>query len=251
MVNLLIRTYVVSNLYHSLFDVPNKIPNDKVTIYVHNDNPEQKLEFIEIIQKFKQQFPNYQLVSIQEDINQHMFMSYFNSIPFIDLNNYWTMLLDDDDQLEQFDDDVWQFLSNQKSKCICIQFKEKSHWENALLGAVRPKICWCQYHRIFPTEILKQVYEYRDVLQSLLIKNNRSTKFSTFEDKLMLNIVETITKISTIKYDKILLNYFRYNHTYNSYVSVNSDYNSGTLEVSQIIDNIIQDLKNIMYEKLL
>ena len=47
--NLLIRTFVISNLYLSLFDIPNKISSSFVELYVHNDNPDAKEEFIQVI----------------------------------------------------------------------------------------------------------------------------------------------------------------------------------------------------------
>jgi transposase-like protein len=95
--NLLIRTYTLENLYTSLFDIPNKISYEFVELYIHNDNPERNLDFDIIIDEFQTKYPNYIIHKIYEKENQHMFMSFLNSIPYLNTNNTWTMLLDDDD----------------------------------------------------------------------------------------------------------------------------------------------------------
>lgn len=86
--NVLIRTYLVQNLYTSLFDIPNKIDYNNVEILIHNDNPESVKEFNIIVKKFKSKYPNYLFNVIQEDVNQHMFMSYMNSIEYLNADNY-------------------------------------------------------------------------------------------------------------------------------------------------------------------
>jgi len=62
--NLIIRTYVVENLYTSLFDVPNKIKSDNVELFVHNDNPDAVNEFNSIISEFIEKFPSYKITTI-------------------------------------------------------------------------------------------------------------------------------------------------------------------------------------------
>lgn len=241
--NLLIRTYIINNLYTSLYDIPNKIPFNKVHIYVHNDNPKLKQECENIIQEFRQKYANYKVTIIQENINQQMFMSCINSIPHLDKTNEYTMVLDDDDSLCLFTNDVFAFLEEYKDKNVCIEYKQNKCYKFLLTASPYIIETWREYHRIYSTEALFSFYEYKDVIINLLLKYNGSTKFTTYEDKLMLDLIKIFVQIEDIKLNKVLLNYNVYPHSYNDYNAIHFSYSNITKNL-QIIKKIISDLKN-------
>lgn len=238
--NLLIRTYLVENLYTSLFDLPNKIKSENVEIYIHNDNPDSIDRFKEIVNEFQNKYPNYIIHTIQEEENQHMFVSYLNSIKYFNSDNYWSMILDDDDTFCKIEDDFLHFLNQHKDNNECIKYKIFEVREDV------KKSCFYLFHRIYPTVILKEVIKHEEIILELLTKYNKSTKFHTFEDKLMLCISETITKVNTILYEKEIVNYNIYPHSVNNYSSVYSTNLKtiiGNSKNMSIINNIIKELK--------
>ena len=237
--NLLIRTYIVENLHTSLFSLPNVFSSDDVDIYVHNDNP-IVIDFNRIIEKFQLQYPDYNININQEKENQDMFMSYLNSIEFIDENNYWTMLLDDDDTI--CNRDILDFLESNKGENVCVQYAIYNIFKGAKQST------FFHWHRIYPTNQLKKIFENKDVIVRALLKHNKSTKFNKLEDELMFNVIQTLLSLKTIVYKKETVNHNLYTHEVNGYKSENL-YNSlddlkYILGLQKIITNIVCDIKN-------
>jgi len=249
-INLIIRTYKVDNLRLSLFKLPFSIQPNEVDIVVHNDNPNSYEELNKLLDEFFKLYPNYNIKVLQEEENQQMFMSYLKSIKYINPTNKWTMLLDDDDTLNSFDDETWSLLDTYYDQSTCIKYRMN---KCRLKGLVQVPIeldgyksAWYKWHRIYPTWALLKVLGKKTIIEKLLNKFNGTTKFAMCEDKLMNNLVETLTGISYTKLEKELINYSIYPHQINGY----SDYatNGDTLEVeraNKVIDNIINYIKSM------
>ena len=203
--NLLIRTFVISNLYRSLFDIPNKLKSDLVELYIHNDNPNAKEEFIKVIEEFTNKYPDYTIHTIQEEENQQMFMSQFNMIPYYNEDNEWTMLLDDDDQLhEDFEQNVHLIFSNPHD--VCLQYKCKIVSNSRIANGIY------QWHRIYPTEMLKEFYTHKDEVVQYLIEATGSTKLSYWEDEIFCRLCGIFTGVLTKLFDHYVIYFNKYDH---------------------------------------
>lgn len=234
-INLLIRTYVVNNLYISLFDIPNKINSDNVEIYIHNDNPNNISLFNTIIKDFQLKYPDYKLNVIQESENQDMFMSYLNSMNYLNSNNLWSMLLDDDDTLCDFNKiGIFDFLENIDN--VCVKYK---------IYTIKDSIVDSNYfswHRLYPTKILKKIYKHKQLIVKALLIHNKSIKFNKLEDELMYRIIQLINPIKTITFKKELVNYSLYYHNVNGYESGNKNLML-TLKNKNIIRKVLYEIK--------
>lgn len=232
-INLLIRTYVVENLFTSLFSIPKVIDSENVHIYVHNDNPEV-CRFNEIIKEFCLKYPDYSVIVIQEKENQDMFMSYINSIAYLEENNYWTMMLDDDDTI---------------CKCDIVDFLTKNQKKASIKYAIfeifngTKRSTFFEWHRIYPTKELKKIFENRDVIVTALLIYNKTTKFNKLEDELMYHIAKCLLSIDTIEYKQEVVNHNLYTHEINGYKSedlyTTIDDLKKTINLRETIKNII------------
>lgn len=211
--NLIIRTYVVDNLYTSLFDVPNKIKSDNVELFVHNDNPDVVNEFNSIISEFIEKFPSYKITTIQETENQQMFISFFNTIPYLNDANIWTMLLDDDDTLQEFTEEIietlFKFPLTYQVVYQCLNFDHTT-------GNVKTMP---YLHCINPTHVLKYLYTYLNQIKELLIKFTGNTKFSTSEDYLIRDLVRKAGQLERYYFRIPLITHNFYDHNINGYCS--------------------------------
>lgn len=243
--NLLIRTYIVENLYTSLFDIPNHIDSNNIEIYIHNDNPNMCEQFITIIKEFRIKYPNYVVHTIQEQENQDMFMSYINSIEYFNEENYWTMLLDDDDTL--CDSDIIEYLSKQVGSDVCIKYKIYNVINNSKY------LSHFLWHRIYPTKFLKKMFEYKYLIVDLLLKYNNSIKFNRLEDKLLCDIMNVFFNLEIIIFDTPLVNYNIYDHNINGYerntnINIFNIFNNHKryINTKRIINSIICDIKQYL-----
>lgn len=242
-INLLIRTFVISNLYLSLFDVPNKLSSEFVELYIHNDNPEAKQEFIKIIEEFKKLYPDYAIHTVQEDENKQMFMSQFEMILYYNEDNKWTMLLDDDDQLyEDFQSLVPLIFDNPSN--VCLKYKCKIVSKQVTANG------WYQWHRIYPTNVLKLFYTYKDQVIAYLIRSIDSTKLSYWEDEIFCRLCGLFTGVMTKLFHHNAIVFNRYDH--------NAGYPLGYPKTTWMMPkvmllrhNLLNNLLNIQYEKIL
>lgn len=234
--NLILRTYEVQNLYYSLFDIPNKIESDKIECYVHNDNPKQAVLFDLILQEFQTQFPEYKVIKIQEEENQHMFMSSLNTIPYLNDRNNWTMILDDDDRLLKFDQHTFD----------CINKYSLNHQlaYNYQFNEYETKYYSEYSHCITPTKSLKKLYKYKPEIKNLLIKHVGTTKFSYCEDFLLRRLVKILDNLYNKNINKVLIVHNSYPHECNNYKSGNNHNGKFYLQGFGYIYNIIQEFKN-------
>lgn len=204
--NLLIRTFVISNLYLSLFDIPNKISSSFVELYVHNDNPDAKEEFTQVIEEFTNKYPDYIIHTIQEEENQQMFMSQFNMIPYYNKSNQWSMLLDDDDQLHSDIESKLNLIFSTSPK-VCLKYRcivQKNDLQTS---------AWYLWHRIYPTEVLNQFYEKKDQVIKYLIDSIGTTKLSYWEDEIFCKLCNKFTGIETQLFDNHMIIHNKYEHT--------------------------------------
>lgn len=204
--NLLIRTFVISNLYKSLFDIPSKLQPDLVELYIHNDNPDAKEEFQTVIEEFTNKYPNYVTHVVQEEENQQMFMSQFNMIPYYNKDNTWTMLLDDDDQLHEGVQDYLDLIFAASPK-VCLKYRCKIQENNSQTSG------WYLWHRIYPTEILNKFYDNREQVVDYLINAIGNTKLSYWEDEIFCKLCKIFTGVTTQLFNEHMIVFNRYDHT--------------------------------------
>lgn len=216
-INILIRAYTPNNLYTSLFDLPNKISEECVDIVVHNDNPDASNEFKAIIEEFKNKYPKYNIETILEAENQHMFMSTIKSIPILNTDNKLTMLLDEDDQLTTITNDdidrLHRYSENNLLRC-------KANWANYDNGKIVNERVFICPHVICPTQMLKHLYEHVDTLQKLLIEHLQTTKVYILEDCFLQDILKQVFDAKEVLVDFIALTHMCYEHETNQYVSM-------------------------------
>lgn len=155
------------------------------------------------------------------------------------------MVLDDDDTFCKIDEDFINFLNDDSIKNKFVRYaiftiNNSTKKESSFI-----------YHHIYPTYALKNILKYKRDIIHLLLKHNKSTKFSTLEDKLMFNIIKTITDLQIAYYKKPLVNYHKYEHNVNGYESKPNINNY--LKNNTIIHFIITKLKILLnqYETIL
>lgn len=218
-INILIRAYTPNNLYTSLFDLPNKISEECVDIVVHNDNPEASDEFKAIIEEFKNKYPKYNIETILEAENQHMFMSTIKSIPTLNADNKLTMLLDEDDQLTTITKDdidrLHRYSENYLLRC-------KANWASYNNGEIAHERVFLSPHVICPTSILKQLYTHVDTLSNLLMRHLHTTKVHILEDCFLQDILKQVFGAKEISVDLLAINHMCYEHEVNGYISMSS-----------------------------
>lgn len=226
-INIILRTFNIKNLKISLFDIPVKISYTNVEIYIHNDNPHKQNEFFDIVNEFKLQYPQYTIHIIQETINQHMFMSYLNSLSYLNKNNTWTMILDDDDTLCGLSEDFFNFLDN-LSENQCVQYQV--YKAILIANSVQKLRCdrfghaiknWYPWHRIYHTSKLLEMSQKRDFIIDTILKFQDTTKISYGEDYLFYHLMKYFFNLEDVRYTKHpIINYSCYYHEVNGYKSI-------------------------------
>lgn len=201
--NIVIRTYQVENLLNgSLFKLPGVVDSNYVRILVHNDNPDNKEQFLDIIDKFTQLYPEYWVEIIQETENKQMFMTNLECISKLaELDEMgeeyeWTYFLDDDDWLIN---DITNYKPNYRYASYVT-----NHYKNGEYAGTYPVYWW----RIYKTNDLKSLLNYKNEIVQGLINVTGSTKYTRTEDKLLLLLVnELVFHHITyhINIDKLLL----------------------------------------------
>lgn len=239
-INIIIRAYTPENLLISLFDIPNKISSDLVDIYVHNDNPEKEAEYLDKLNQFTSKYPEYSITSILEKDNQSMLMSLLNTFPYLNKDNKFTLVLDDDDTLCKLGKkEIARINTHSENEQLVYKCK--------FIEQDRP-IKICQYtHKLRPTALLNWIGNYKEDIKSLLLEYAGTYKITYGEEMILDRLIKIRPNIKDITLSLVLLNHNIYEHTIGDYTSGGSFYMQRTKPM--FVTNTTQKLKEIIQEK--